>query len=313
MKKRDFLKLSSVATAGLAFGAAAPGAYAQSTAGTLRVAMTAADIPLTTGQPNQGAEGVRFMGITVYDGLTRWDLSKSDVAAKVVPDLAESWSISETDKRVWTFKLRRGVNFHDGSEFNADAVIWNLDKLLNGTRRSSMQRKRIRAACTAGGSRRGARSTTTRSKSPRRPSMPSCPTRSRASSCRVPPRTRNSGATGTSSPRIQREPGRGSSKLIPRERAELVRNTDYWDKTRIPKSIAWSCCRFPMRRTASPRCSQVRSIGWRRLRQTSSRGSSFRNPDRHEFLSAHLALLAQPPRRLAVPGHPRAQGDEPCH
>src|SRR5690242_21903114 len=84
MKKRDFLKLSSAATAGLAFGAAAPpGAYAQSTAGTLRVAMTAADIPLTTGQPNQGAEGVRFMGITVYDGLTRWDLSKSDVAAKI--------------------------------------------------------------------------------------------------------------------------------------------------------------------------------------------------------------------------------------
>ena len=74
MKKRDFLKLSSAATAGLALGAAAPPtAYAQSTAGTLRVAMTAADVPLTTGQPNQGAEGVRFMGITVYDGLTRWD------------------------------------------------------------------------------------------------------------------------------------------------------------------------------------------------------------------------------------------------
>jgi ABC-type transport system substrate-binding protein len=130
MKKRDFLKLS----AGLALGAAAaPAAYAQSTAGTLRVAMTAADIPLTTGQPNQGAEGVRFMGITVYDGLTRWDLSKSDVAAKIVPDLAESWSISPTDKRVWTFKLRQGVRFHDGSAFNADAVVWNFDKLLTKT------------------------------------------------------------------------------------------------------------------------------------------------------------------------------------
>lgn len=107
MKKRDFLKLSSAATAGLAFGGLpSPGARAQSTAGTLRVAMTAGDIPLTTGQPSQGGEGVRFMGITVYDGLTRWDLSRSDVTAKVIPDLAESWSISETDKKVWTFKLR---------------------------------------------------------------------------------------------------------------------------------------------------------------------------------------------------------------
>ena len=42
---------------------------AQSTAGTLRVAMTAGDMPLTTGQPSQGGEGLRFMGITVYDGL----------------------------------------------------------------------------------------------------------------------------------------------------------------------------------------------------------------------------------------------------
>src|SRR5258707_284278 len=132
MQKRHFLKLSSAATASLAFGVTSPPLVnAQSTAGTLRVAMTAGDIPLTTGQPSQGAEGVRFMGITVYDGLTRWDLSRSDVAAKIVPDLAESWSISETDKKVWTFKLRRGVRFHDGSEFNADAVVWNLDKLAN--------------------------------------------------------------------------------------------------------------------------------------------------------------------------------------
>ena len=36
----------------------------------LRVAMTAADIPTTTGQPNQGAEGIRFAGITAYDALT---------------------------------------------------------------------------------------------------------------------------------------------------------------------------------------------------------------------------------------------------
>ncbi len=35
----------------------------------LRVAMTAADIPLTTGQASQGGEGIRFMGVTAYNAL----------------------------------------------------------------------------------------------------------------------------------------------------------------------------------------------------------------------------------------------------
>jgi peptide/nickel transport system substrate-binding protein len=35
----------------------------------LRVAMTLADIPLTTGQPSQGGEGQRFIGVTLYDAL----------------------------------------------------------------------------------------------------------------------------------------------------------------------------------------------------------------------------------------------------
>ena len=49
----------------LVAGAVSP-AFAQ---GTLRIGMTAADIPLTTGQTDQGGEG---MGYTVYDGLINW-------------------------------------------------------------------------------------------------------------------------------------------------------------------------------------------------------------------------------------------------
>ena len=40
----------------------------------LRIAMTAADIPRTLGQPDQGFEGNRFTGIPMYDALTHWDL-----------------------------------------------------------------------------------------------------------------------------------------------------------------------------------------------------------------------------------------------
>ncbi|WP_341393701.1 ABC transporter substrate-binding protein [Arthrobacter sp. G119Y2] len=46
------------------------------------------------------------------------------------PLLAESWTQSE-DGRIYTFKLRRGVTFHDGEPFNADAVCANFDRWYN--------------------------------------------------------------------------------------------------------------------------------------------------------------------------------------
>src|SRR5260370_21720482 len=99
--------------------------------GTLRIGMTAADIPLTTGQPDQGFEGFRFAGYTIYDALVNWDLSKADAIADIKPGLATEWAPVEGDPKRWVFKLRQGVKFHDGSAFDADAVIWNLDKVLN--------------------------------------------------------------------------------------------------------------------------------------------------------------------------------------
>jgi ABC-type transport system substrate-binding protein len=96
----------------------------------LRIGMTAADIPRTLGQPDQGFEGNRFTGLTMYDGLTMWDLSSADKASGVIPGLATEWKVDEQDKKKWIFKLRGGVTFHDGSPFNADAVVWNVEKVL---------------------------------------------------------------------------------------------------------------------------------------------------------------------------------------
>jgi peptide/nickel transport system substrate-binding protein len=96
----------------------------------LRIGMTAADIPRTHGQPDQGFEGNRFTGIPMYDGLTAWDLSSADKPSVVVPGLATEWAVDAADKTKWVFKLRPGVKFHDGSPFNADAVVWNVDKVL---------------------------------------------------------------------------------------------------------------------------------------------------------------------------------------
>jgi peptide/nickel transport system substrate-binding protein len=97
----------------------------------LRIGMTAADIPRTSGQPDQGFEGNRFTGLTMYDAMTMWDLSSGDKASVLIPGLATEWKVDDADKKKWTFKLRPGVKFHDGSDFNADAVVWNVDKVLN--------------------------------------------------------------------------------------------------------------------------------------------------------------------------------------
>ena len=103
---------------------------AASAQGTLRIGMTASDIPLTTGQTDQGGEGMRFMGYTVYDGLINWDLSSFDKPSDLVPGLATSYGVDPADasKNRWIFKICEGVKFHDGSDFNADAAIWNLDR-----------------------------------------------------------------------------------------------------------------------------------------------------------------------------------------
>jgi peptide/nickel transport system substrate-binding protein len=104
-------------------------ALAQGKGGVLRIGMTAADIPYTGGIPDQGFEGYRFIGFALYDALINWDLSQGERLASLVPGLAESWEVSTADHTKWIFHLRRGVTFHDGTDFNADAVLWNWDKL----------------------------------------------------------------------------------------------------------------------------------------------------------------------------------------
>ncbi len=64
--------------------------------------------------------------MNVYDGLVRY----KDGTLEVEPALATDWTISE-DGTVYTFTLREGVSFHDGSAFNAEAVKFNFDRMLN--------------------------------------------------------------------------------------------------------------------------------------------------------------------------------------
>jgi ABC-type transport system substrate-binding protein len=125
MLRKRFLAVTAVA---LLLGAAAsPPSVGQ----TLRIAMTASDIPTTTGIPNNGGEGFRFLGFPAFDGLIDWDFTRPDQIAGLTPGLAASWKIDESDHTRWVFSLRDGVKFHDGSALTADAVMWNLDRFYN--------------------------------------------------------------------------------------------------------------------------------------------------------------------------------------
>jgi peptide/nickel transport system substrate-binding protein len=58
-------------------------------------------------------------------GLLRNPLVEQDYKGNAIPELAESWEASEGAKR-WVFKLRKGVEFHNGKSFDADDVIYSI-------------------------------------------------------------------------------------------------------------------------------------------------------------------------------------------
>jgi peptide/nickel transport system substrate-binding protein len=62
----------------------------------------------------------------IYETL----VSPEEGGTKIVPGLAESWEPDSTGL-VWTFKLKQGVKFHDGTDFNAQAVCDNFNRWFN--------------------------------------------------------------------------------------------------------------------------------------------------------------------------------------
>src|SRR3954469_24056445 len=99
------------------------GAMASASAQVLEIGMdngpTGLDPHLITAFPS-------FMVVNgnIYEGLTAIDKD-----LKVIPSLAESWSVAP-DGKTYTFKLRSGVKFHDGSPFEAADVVASVKRLL---------------------------------------------------------------------------------------------------------------------------------------------------------------------------------------
>ncbi|WP_428484152.1 ABC transporter substrate-binding protein [Rhodopila sp.] len=97
----------------------------------LRIGMTAADLPTTHGIPNNGGEGFRFLGYPPYDSVINWDFTHTNELADITPGLFTAWKIDPANPLRWICDVRQGVKFHDGSDFNADAVIFNFGRIFD--------------------------------------------------------------------------------------------------------------------------------------------------------------------------------------
>jgi len=229
---------------GAAIGAGALGlldetdvAFAQEGEKIVRFGISMADVPLTTGQPDRGAGAYKFTGFTLYDPLIAWEMDVSDRPGKLIPGLATEWAVDATDKKSWLFKLRPGVKFHDGSAFDADAVIWNLDKVFSKDAPQFDQRQAAQV----------------------RPRLPSIASYKKIDGMSVEIATKAVDALFpyqmlwflVSSPTQWEKVGKDWNKfasdpsgtgpfkqarLVPRERVELVRFDGYWDQKRRAKA-----------------------------------------------------------------------------
>ena len=208
-------------------------------AGTLRIGMTASDIPLTTGQTDQGGEGMRFMGYTVYDGLINWDLSSFDKPSDLVPGFgAELGRRSgrrdqdpldlqaargrEIPRR---FRLHRRVGGVELREASEERQSPQYDP-----RQSAQGRSRIPSVASYKAIDKYTLEIVTSSPDATLPYQLAWIMMS------SPAQWEKLGKNWDS---FAKEPsGTGPWKLtlfVPRERAEMVPNKDYWDKPRVPK------------------------------------------------------------------------------
>jgi peptide/nickel transport system substrate-binding protein len=115
---------------GLLAGLVAPTlmARAAESQGELRVALPWTPENL---DPTMNLSSIRAaVGVSLFDSLVGRDAEN-----RLVPQLAESWKL--LDDTTWQFTLRKGVVFHDGEPFNAEAVRFTIRRVLDPEQKSA--------------------------------------------------------------------------------------------------------------------------------------------------------------------------------
>jgi ABC-type transport system substrate-binding protein len=232
----SFIRSSSHGAALVLGAAILLGAGSARADGTLTVGMTAGDLPQTTGNPDQGFEGYRFVGYNLYDSLVLWDLSQGEKASDIKPGLATEWHIDEADNKRWIFTLRQGVKWHDGCSFTADDVVWNLGYSNNDKapqfNAAQFAQARPYLGTYAGVEKIDDHTVAFTTKVPDSLFPYEISYVLMISPCRA-KEVNNNWTEYALKPS-----GTGPykfDKMVPHQRLELVPNTDYWDKARVPK------------------------------------------------------------------------------
>jgi len=111
----------------LLLAAAGPGPAVAQSPGELRVALPWTPENL---DPTMNLSSIRAkVGVSIFDSLVGRDTEN-----RIVPQLAESWKA--LDDLTLQLKLRRGVVFHNGEPFNADAVRFTFERVLDPNQKS---------------------------------------------------------------------------------------------------------------------------------------------------------------------------------
>jgi len=121
VSRRNFLKSVGIGSAALALGGRARPSFGQE-----HRFMFASPHEYNSYDPAAHMDVGRSPGrLNCYDGLMRW----RDNPPKLTPNLALSYEGS-SDGMTWTFRLRKGALFHDGSEVTANEVVYTTERLL---------------------------------------------------------------------------------------------------------------------------------------------------------------------------------------
>lgn len=115
------MRMLGTTALGIVLIATSPAAFAQES--TLRVAIPSTLNTLDPARTKIGEEYI--LNFLVYSGLTELTAD-----GDVIPDLAENWEASD-DLSEWTFHLRQGVTFHDGSAFDAADVRATIERVMD--------------------------------------------------------------------------------------------------------------------------------------------------------------------------------------
>jgi peptide/nickel transport system substrate-binding protein len=118
------MKSTLIRTAAVLMGATMLAGAAN--AETLRWARVGDSLTLDPHAQNEGP--THTLAHQVYEPLLQ-----RDMAGAIIPALATDWAPHSDDPTIWVFNLREGVTFHDGAEFNADDVVFSLNRAMSET------------------------------------------------------------------------------------------------------------------------------------------------------------------------------------